>query len=113
MNTDELIDELINAIINHGKASEEGKARLANKNYSIIKKIEDELKKDFPVYVKRLESLLEHDDDYVKMWVAADLLQVLNKRAEKVLMELSTKRWSGRLTAEIILQEWRKGNLPT
>ena len=94
MSTDELINEFITAVINHGKASEEGRARLANKNFGIIRQVEGELKKFFPVYVKRLELLLEHEEDYVKMWAASDLLPVLTEKAEKVLLDLSAKKWS-------------------
>ncbi len=111
MNANEWIANYINASINYGKAQEEGNSKEVNKNANIIQKIRQEIKKDFNAYTKQIESLLMHENDYVRLKAAFDLLTIQSDKAEKVLVELSKKRGLIGFEAEMTLQEWKNGNL--
>lgn len=109
-NMDKLIDQYVDVAINSGKAKEEGDYKSVNSYYDIIQRIRIEMKKD-PQYVVKLEPLLQHDNEYVRLEAAFDLLPILTERAENVLSELSKKRGLNGFEAEMTLQEWKKGNL--
>lgn len=109
-NMDKLIDQYVDVAINSGKAKEEGDYKSVNSYYDIIQRIRIEMKKD-PQYVVKLEPLLQHDNEYVRLEAAFDLLPILSERAENVLSELSKKRGLNGFEAEMTLQEWKKGNL--
>lgn len=109
-NMDKLIDQYVDVAINSGKAKEEGDYKSVNSYYDIIQRIRIEMKKD-PQYVVKLEPLLQHDNEYVRLEAAFDLLPILSERAENVLSELSKKRGLNGFEAKMTLQEWKKGNL--
>lgn len=111
MNENEWIEKYIDAAINYGKAQEEGNFKEVNKNAEKIQIIRKELKKGSEIYLEQLESLLNHDNDYVRLKASFDLLSIQSKKAENELVELSRKRGLIGFEAEMILQEWEKGNL--
>lgn len=111
VNTEKLISRYIEASIKYGKAQEEGDAKKVNKCANIIRKIRTELKKDSPIYVEKLEPLLVHENDYVRLKTAFDLLPILTEQAEEVLVELSNKKGLIGFEAEMTLEEWKRGNL--
>lgn len=108
---DELIEKYVMASINYGKAQEEGDFDKQNKNTAILRKVRIKIKENNSIYVKSLEQLLEHENDYVKLKSAYDLLPILTVKAEKTLMELSNRKGLLGFEAEMILQEWKIGNL--
>ena len=108
---DSLIEKYITASINYGVAQEEGNARKVNRNASAMRKIMKQIKMKDPCYVEKLECLLEHENDYVRLHVAFDLLPALTDKAEKTLLDLLNKRGLLGFEAKMTLQEWKKGNL--
>lgn len=106
-----LIEKYVIASINYGAAQEEGDAKKVNKNASIIRKVRAQIKENYSLYVESLEQLLDHENDYVRLKSAFDLLPVFTDKAEKTLLELSNKKGLLGFEAEMTLQEWKKGNL--
>ncbi len=107
-NLDKLINKYIEAAILQGKATNEAKSKTGNQQYTIISKIYHQLKNDPEVGLLPLVKLLNHSNDYVKLWAAAQTLSIEPKKAEKVLLELSEKpRFLG-YNAKMTLEEWRK-----
>jgi len=94
----------------HGKATHEGDSDLANRSYeelaSIYRSLRERGERD------RLLPLLEHADPAVRGWAAAHALEFAPERAVTVLTALASGPPSPeRLTAQMTLQEWRKGKL--
>lgn len=107
----ELIKKYIAASINYGAAQEEGDSKKVNKNAAAIRKIRLQFKENYPLYAKELEPLLQHENDYVRLKSAFDLLPVMTDKAEETLLELSVRKGLIGFEAEITLQEWKKGNI--
>lgn len=106
-----VVNKYIKASINYGMAQEEGDAKKVNKNAGIIRKIRVQFKEDYSQYVYYLEQLLEHENDYVRLKSAYDLLPILTDKAENTLLELAKKKGLLGFEAEMTLQEWKNGNL--
>ncbi len=110
-NLDKLINKYIEAAILQGKATNEAKSKTGNQQYTIISKIYHQLKNDPEVGLLPLVKLLNHSNDYVRLWAAAHTLSINPEKAEKVLMELSDKKPFWGFNAKMTLQEWKKGSL--
>lgn len=107
---EKIIKEYIKAATKHGEATEEGKHSLANKQYRIIEKNIDRLK-SIENGINKLENLLEHQSDYVKLWSARYLLFSQEEKAKGTLLQLTNKSGFLGFTAKITLDEWDKGNI--
>ncbi|WP_055666125.1 hypothetical protein [Desnuesiella massiliensis] len=107
---EKLVEEYINASIKHGKCTEDGDYKLANKQYIIIEKSITELKL-MEKGIDELENLLEHQSDYVKLWSARYLLLDKEVKAKQTLLSLTKKPGFLGFTAQITLDEWSKGNI--
>src|SRR5579862_5536994 len=90
-NLKQLINKYIEATIKHGEATNAGNHKIVNKQYSIIKKIYNELKSNKDVGLTPLTNLLEYPNNYVRLWAAAHTLSFTPEKAEQVLMEISQK----------------------
>jgi hypothetical protein len=58
-----------------------------------------------------LSKLLKSDNDNVRLWAATHTLHTNELEAKKVLQELSEKSGFNAFSAEMTLNEWKKGNL--
>lgn len=107
-NKDIVIFEL--EAIRYGHSMEKCDSKAANKAYDLIYKAYGNLKKQNSLL--ELESLLEHDSPYVRLWAARYLLPVTTKKAKDILNKLSIiKGATIGLNAKMTLSEWDKGNL--
>lgn len=86
---DRIINQYIKAAIEYGEAAEEGVAERVNKNADIIWDLRKEIKNNREIGLQILEPLLEHENEYVRLKAAYDLLPVQTKKAEKVLEDLA------------------------
>ncbi len=111
MCAEKLIEKYIDAAIKYGLAQEDGNSKRVNQSAAIIRKIRKELKENNVSYELYFEELLQHDNDYVKLKVSYDLLPILTEKAVETLVELSKKRGLIAFEAEMVLAEWKKGNL--
>lgn len=109
-NINSLIEQFTKAAIKHGEATKEGKHRIVNKQYKVIEKSVDELK-SIENGINKLENLLEHQSDYVKLWSARYLLLIKEKKSKETLVKLIKKSGLLGFTAKITLDEWKNGNL--
>jgi hydroxylamine reductase (hybrid-cluster protein) len=65
-----------------------------------------------PAGRSRVENLLNHENEWVRSWVAAQLLsEGNNKSAVSVLKKLSTEGGTLGFSAEMTLSEYNKGTL--
>lgn len=115
MRQDNILKTYIEASIIHGKATNEGKHREANKQYSKLSKIYKTLKNDSVLAESILTELLNHENLFVKAWAAAHALTLdINvKLAESILLDISCMDDIGilQLDAEMTLKQWKDGNL--
>ena len=106
-----LLNKYIEAAIQHGKATEEGDYKSANKAFKVLKKVYDELKANQDFGVQKLSNLLNHEEEYVRLWASSHTLQVDTEKAKKTLIELTKKTGFLAFNAKMTLEEWEKGNL--
>lgn len=105
-----MLKEFIDAVQKRNQALNIGNAKIANINYDKVSEIRKMWEKEC-IDLKELRYLLNHEDDAVKNMVAFILLPILPNEAEQTLGVISTKRGQEAFEAEMILKEWRKGNL--
>lgn len=105
---DKIIEKYVKASIKYGEAQREGDSKTVNRQAAIVRKIREQLKQNSVYGIEKLEPLLEHENDYVKLKTAFSLLPLLPNKAEKVLQELTSKEGLLGLEAEMTLQEWKK-----
>lgn len=110
-NTNKIINQYINAAIEYGEAQEKGAAEKVNKNADIIRNLRQEIREDSEMNLQVLEPLLDHENDYVRLKAAYDLLPFCTSKVEQVLEELSKKKKLIGFEAEMLLEVWRKGEL--
>lgn len=111
MNTDDIIRKFIKAAIKHGEATETGKYRQTNKQYDILVKCYNDLKSFGENGMIELTKLLEHPNDYVRLWAARYTLIVEPEKSKQTLLELTKRSGFLGFDAKMILSEWEKGNL--
>lgn len=107
----ELLSLYERAAIAHGKASETGDYKTANKEYQIVAAVYRELRAQGVEKQKALLRFLNHSDAHVRVWAGAHALEFAPERGEAVLTEISQSTGIPALDAELTLEEWRKGNL--
>jgi hypothetical protein len=111
MDKQKIIENFINASIKQGESIEEGNWKVANRQYKIIEKSYQHLRKLDEKSVYELIKLLDYNNDYVKLWSATYSLSIDEEKAKNVLKILSNKSGGLGLTAKMTLQEWEKGNI--
>jgi len=84
-------------------------SRLANKNYNLVIKAALYLKNTGQI--EKLLPLLQDTDDEVKIWSSTILLTSHEEHAIKALNEVISKKYNLSVDAEIILNQWNKGEL--
>lgn len=104
---DRLLDQYVNSAIAHGDASVDGNHNKANLNYDKIVKCFKELQKAGGS--EKLLDLLRHDDASVRLWAATHSLESNEHKAVAVLHELSIADHFSSLSAQIVLDQWEKG----
>lgn len=92
-----------------GKALYSGDSKTANRCYDNIRKIVHILRDE--KQLDRLAIFYNHPNTFVKSAAATYLLPVHEKESIKVLKEISKMKVFGSLDAEIIIKEWKNGNL--
>lgn len=93
----------------HGECTENGDYKMGNKSYnSLIRSVE--FLKDNNLLTK-LIPFLNSPSLSVQLWASTFLLKVEEKRAVEKLKEIECASNAYSFTAEMTLQEWRKGNL--
>lgn len=104
-----LIEKFINASIRYGEAIELGDSQKANLQSSIIRKVRKQL-----LDISELESLLPnmtHENNYVKLNVAASLISLFPSESKEILIELQKKKGLLGFEAKMFLQQWERGNM--
>ena len=97
------------AATSHAESTEIGDYKEANKNYNKIKDAVLFLKEGNEI--DKLIGFLNHSSIGVRMAAATYLLFKYEREAKKALLEISKSSNIHGLTAEMILSEWRNGNL--
>lgn len=108
---DQLAKLFVEASISHGQGTLTGDYQKCNKAYSLIQIVYDELKRR-DLVENVLFNLLINEDISVRIWAASYLLQSVPEESMKVLKEISST-YTGILSsnAELVLEEWKKGDL--
>ena len=104
------LDNFINACIAKGKAEQTGDTDADKFHYDVIGSVYNLLKNNNRL--TDLVELLEHEDPYVRLWAAYYCLRVTPSKAEETLKTLSKEKGViVGFSAQITLDEWRKGTL--
>ena len=108
----ELIESYRAAAQRHATASASGRHRVANRNFDSLATLYRELKSRGDPGRNALRSLLRDAVSAVRMWAAAHSLEFAAEEAEPVLLALATGAPGPlRLSAEMTLRQWQKGQL--
>lgn len=97
------------AAIKQGEAIDEGNSKAANRNYDKIAEVAKFLRAN--KCIKELSVFYEHSNVSVRLFAAAYLLPVDEKRSLEVLYEISQMRGIESHNAKMTIQEWKNGNL--
>jgi hypothetical protein len=109
-NIDSAIDIIIDSANKHAIASEMGDYKTANKNFDLIQKAVIYLRNNNGI--NKLEELLYHENVSVQLAAASYLLIHDEKKAIAVLENIVKQNIPHKsFDAEMVLSEWRKGNL--
>ncbi len=93
----------------HAAATNAGNYRNANKEYKLIINSLQNLKASDSF--QQLIPLLEDENIEVRVWASTYLLAVVPNAAEMVLSSCCKEEGNMAFSAEITLQEWKKGSL--
>jgi|SRR5919109_3997723 hypothetical protein len=99
------------AATGHGKATETGDHRAANRHHDAIAGVYRDLRARGHEAQTALLALLNDSDAYVRSWAAAHALEFAPERGEPVLAALVQRGGFVGLDAEMTLAEWRQGTL--
>lgn len=108
-NKEKLLKSFEEFCIKQTEYSWNGKSKKANYYYDQIFKVVNLLKE-----MNSLSSLsvfYSHPNIGVRTWAACFLLPVNEKQSLKVLKEISKMDVRGSYTAELVIKEWKKGDL--
>jgi hypothetical protein len=97
------------AAIKHSEATEQGDYKTGNKNYTLLTKATNILKKDNEL--EKLSRFLNHKSVGVRLWAAAYLLAISDKEGLRVLKQIASETGIHSLTAKTTISEWEKGTL--
>ncbi len=96
----------------HGQATERGDYRVGNKQYDLLVSLHKELKRRGGEGRAAILSLMRSEDIGVRLWASTRALRFAPGLAEPALEEIaSIPRSLNAFTAQMTLEEWRKGNL--
>ncbi len=97
--------------IKYGEARKSGDSRLMDKQSEMISKIVAEIRVLGEYEINILNEFLDHENEFVRLHTALNLLKTETNRAIEVLTNLTQVRGPVAVEARIILSEWKKGNL--
>lgn len=97
------------ASVKHAEATEQGDYLTGNKCYQQITKAASFLKNEHAI--SALQEHLYHPSTGVRLWAACYWLPVNESEGIEILQEIASKSGILSLTAEVTINEWRKGNL--
>ena len=103
------LEVFVDSSIKHSEATEQGDYKKANKNYDIIINTVKFLKSE-----DAMQQLLEYLSSPmigVRLWSSYYCLPLNESEALKVLEDIEKSPGILSLTAETIIDEWKKGNL--
>lgn len=96
----------------HGRATREGDQELANRSYQRMARVCRALRERGPDAQSALLPLVSDPDPAVRGWAASHALEFAPEVASQALSELASGPPSPeRLSAEVVLREWRRGAL--
>lgn len=95
----------------HGEATERGDYKQANKNYHKLYEVLLQLQACGEEGESALRRLMNDSYDPVVCWAATHSLSFAEADAIRVLKELSQKKGIIAFGAEMVLQQWEKGEL--
>ena len=95
----------------HGDASLEGDHKRANVSYDQLIKCFKELRKSGKS--DKLLGLFNHSDPNVRLWAATHSLELDEQKAVAMLRELATADNFSSFSAQMILDQWEKGEFVT
>jgi hypothetical protein len=93
----------------HAEAIEQGDSKAANKNYAVMVKNITFLKNQNSI--DKLSAFLNHGSTGVRLWASTYLLSVKEDEALKVLEHIASGTGILSFSAEMVVKEWKKGNL--
>lgn len=107
---DALIEKYRTASAEHGRATDGGDAKAANKGFDTLVVLRKELRSRGDEGWQRLCSLLRDPEPGTRYWAATFLLEFAPQEAEAVLSELASipKSLVG-FSAEMVLKQWKDG----
>lgn len=91
------------------ESTENGNFKVGNKNYEKVMNAASFLKNQNSI--ESLFQFLNHQHKGPRLWSACYILHLYEKKAVKVLKEIIKQSGIIGSTAEITLDEWKKGNL--
>ncbi|MCL2086967.1 MAG: DUF2019 domain-containing protein [Oscillospiraceae bacterium] len=104
------INNFINACVAKGMAEQSGNSEADKLHFDTITSVYHFLKSNNKL--NDLVELFEHENPYVRLWAAYYSLQTTPSKAESTLEKLSKEKgFMAGFSAQITLNEWRKGNL--
>ena len=103
---DKLMEEFINASIKYGEAIEKGDYRKANKHSQTVRRIRQQLKENNKLAL--LYDFMRHENGFVRLNVAASLINVSPKESRWILLDLQNSKGLLGFEAKMFLQEWEK-----
>jgi hypothetical protein len=107
--TEQAVETFIESATQHSTASENGDYKTANRHYALVQKAVRYFRETSQI--KELEKLLDHPDVRVRLAAAAYSLGHYKQKAITVLEDIVAQRIPHKsFEAELILNEYRKGN---
>lgn len=110
MKIGKLVNRYVSAAIAHGDAIERGDYESANEQHDLLYEAYHALE-DADKVSEALSAHLNHENPFVRGWVATHMLKFDSERAVEVLRRLSAAGGLAGFDARIVLQEWEKGTL--
>ena len=111
--TPSLVRAFAEAAALNGRATDAANYRDGNRKHDIAMKAYRELRRRGVAAQDELRALLSDENPWVRYWAAVVVLEYACDEAASVLERLAETQESPalRFNAELVLSEWRKGNL--
>jgi hypothetical protein len=110
LNSERILERCARAADLHGRATDEGNFKVANRAYDRAARAFAALRKTSG-YEKALLSLLDHLSPHVRAWAATRLLPTHETQATRTLEQVGQGRGFMAFSARITLELWKKGEL--
>jgi hypothetical protein len=111
LDTAALVESYRAAASAHGRATESGDYRTANRNHDVLTDAYRELRARGEDAQRQLLVFLNDVDPHVRTWAATHALEFASELGERVLRLLSTHAGIVGMNAKMTLQEWSRGSL--